>query len=166
MADADAAVSELDSERVSLCRRRLRTCRCGLQNCWPGWSNWIMVLLRSCHPVRRWRSSLDGWLRGHEVAQAVTAKTPKGRLAGPDAVRLGRARSLQEFQHRSCRFEFNRPTHVVVKPPKGLCAFTVPLCLLGAFVVNGPVVAQMDIPRPAPKPNPFPPGRAVYDQEQ
>ena len=43
-----------------------------------------------------------------------------------------------------------------------LVRFVSALCLLGALVVNGPVVAQMDIPRPAPKPDPFPPGRAVY----
>jgi hypothetical protein len=36
------------------------------------------------------------------------------------------------------------------------------MCILGALVVNGAVVAQIDIPRPVPQPNPFPPGRAVY----
>jgi hypothetical protein len=132
---AARSVKKLARGCVTLCRRRLRTCQYGLQNCWPDWSNWIMVLLRSCHPLRRWRSSLDGRSRRHEVAQAATAKIPKSRLAGPDAIRPGRAWSIQEFQYRSS---------------------------IGALVVNGPVIAQTDFPRTAPKPNPFLPGGAVY----
>jgi hypothetical protein len=44
--------------------------------------------------------------------------------------------------------------------PLGRCLSAV--CLLGMLAVNGPVVAQTDIPRPVAQPNPFPPGRAVY----